>query len=348
MNHSSAGEGQLAPVRDRVVAPQSLGLPEGPQSIHWRVLADDDAPLIAELESRIAARDHPSWSQSVEELAEEFAHSWVDAPRDGVVALDERGTALAWGLVVSPPDPDTLVRVFLFGGVDPAHRGRAIGRRLLEWQRARALQKLAELEHRLPACVLSYAAERAPEHGTVLQRCGFGAARWFTTLECDLTSETPASLPPAGVTIEPFDASRSEAVRAAKNASFADHWGSQPTSREQWESTQSLPTFRGDLSRIARVGDEVVGFVMTEVNEDDWERLGASSGYISLVGTVREWRGRGIAASLLATVLDAYRAEGLQRAVLDVDADNPTGALGVYTRLGFAPTARDIAYRIEV
>jgi ribosomal protein S18 acetylase RimI-like enzyme len=38
---------------------------------------------------------------------------------------------------------------------------------------------------------------------------------------------------------------------------------------------------------------------------------------------------------VLASALDAIRADGLAVAVLDVDAENPTGALGLYERLGF-------------
>ena len=109
---------------------------------------------------------------------------------------------------------------------------------------------------------------------------------------------------------------------------------------------QSLPSFRPELCRIARRGEEVLGFVITEINEDDWERQGSRSVYIGLVGTVRESRGRGMASALLADVLAASRTAGLELAVLDVDTENPTGALGVYTRLGFVPTTRDVAYRV--
>lgn len=93
------------------------------------------------------------------------------------------------------------------------------------------------------------------------------------------------------------------------------------------------------------MGHEVVGFVVSEVNEEDWVRQGSKSAYIGLVGTVRAWRGRGLAGALLADVLIACRASGLVRAILDVDTENATGALGVYTRLGFVPTAREVAYR---
>jgi mycothiol synthase len=337
------------PLRDRVEAPGDLAVPDGPEGIQWRPLTVGDAAILAELQERISRRDHPTWSESIEELQEELEHSWVDPARDGLLALDADGVAVAWGLDVMPPDPESLVRVILFGGVDPAHRGRGIGRRLLSWQRHRARQRLAASPLALPAWVLGYAPDRSPEHGALLQRLGFEAVRWFTTLERDLRAPGPDPRPlPDDLRVAPFEAARSEQVRSARNAAFADHWGSQPTSREGWESTIGLPSFRPDLCRVAWNGDEVAGFVIVEVNEDDWERQGARSGYIGLVGTVREHRGRGLASALLADVLRGLRDAQLELAVLDVDTDNPTGALGVYTRLGFEPTAREVAYRIAL
>lgn len=336
----------LLPLSNRVNAPAELESPEGPEGIHWRPLSGDDVEAVTDLAERISSRDHPTWSESIDEIREELSHSWVDPARDGVLAVDADGLAVAWGLVSVPPEALTVVRVFLSGGVAPAHRGRGIGGRLLAWQHDRARQLLSVSPQSLPAWVLSYAAERSPEHGALLVHRGFEPARYFTTLECDLAQPHAAVAARADVTIEPYRATFSEQTRAAKNAAFADHWGSQPTSRESWDSMQSLPSFRPELCRIACAGDEVVGFVITEINEDDWERQGARSAYIGLVGTVRAWRGRGLASGMLAQVLEAYRAAGLEVAVLDVDTENPTGALGVYTRLGFAQTARDVAYRV--
>ena len=49
----------------------------------------------------------------------------------------------------------------------------------------------------------------------------------------------------------------------------------------------------------------------------------------------RPWRRRGLARALVAESLRALRDAGMTSAVLGVDADNPTGALGVYEDNGF-------------
>ena len=190
-------------LRDRVRAPDDAALPDGPEGIHWRSLTADDAATLTDLAERISARDHPTWSESLDELEEELGHSWVDPVRDGVLALDADGRAVAWGLVSSPPDPETVMRVFLSGGVDPAHRGHGIGRRLLAWQHARAQQMLSQSSSTLPAWVMSYAADVAPEHGRLLHRVGFEPARYFTTLECALAQPAHAVGLPDGVRVEP-------------------------------------------------------------------------------------------------------------------------------------------------
>jgi ribosomal protein S18 acetylase RimI-like enzyme len=43
--------------------------------------------------------------------------------------------------------------------------------------------------------------------------------------------------------------------------------------------------------------------------------------------------------------LIALRERGMAEAVLGVDADNPTGALGVYEANGFAVNHRELSYR---
>ncbi len=47
------------------------------------------------------------------------------------------------------------------------------------------------------------------------------------------------------------------------------------------------------------------------------------------------WRGIGLAKALLATSMQAFSADRIQYAGLDVDSDNPSGAVGLYSALGY-------------
>lgn len=58
-------------------------------------------------------------------------------------------------------------------------------------------------------------------------------------------------------------------------------------------------------------------------------------------------RGRGLATSLLAGVLSRSREQGFDRATLNVDTANPTGARGIYERAGFAGAYRQDFYKLD-
>ncbi|HET6986746.1 MAG TPA: acetyltransferase, partial [Kribbella sp.] len=57
---------------------------------------------------------------------------------------------------------------------------------------------------------------------------------------------------------------------------------------------------------------------------------------------------RGLARAALAKVLADGVQAGYQRAGLGVDADNPTGALGLYEGLGFTVHSKWISYRLPL
>ncbi len=155
--------------------------------------------------------------------------------------------------------------------------------------------------------------------------------------------------PKGELRIETYRPEFSEATRLASNDAFRDHWGSQSQNAEVWGKHREAEVSRNDLSFVAfgtnAAGEEeVAGYVITVVSPDDFEGQGFTSSYVELVGTRREWRGRGIAPALLVRVLEASKAEGFDKVVLDVDAENPSGALGLYTALGFEESNRTVAY----
>ena len=95
---------------------------------------------------------------------------------------------------------------------------------------------------------------------------------------------------------------------------------------------------------IGRLLACVLMFIVASALSADIE-LGLQRGWLSSVFTRRPWRRRGLAAALISRSLALLRERGMTSAALGVDADNPSGALGLYESAGFAVHERFCAWR---
>lgn len=100
--------------------------------------------------------------------------------------------------------------------------------------------------------------------------------------------------------------------------------------------------FRAELSPLAFDDADIVGYVLSYAGPGP-ERL-----YIGRVGVARPWWRRGVAGGLLVRMFEAARAAGRTTAALGVDADGPTGAVGVYERVGFSVELRATSYALPL
>ncbi|MFC7403761.1 GNAT family N-acetyltransferase [Georgenia alba] len=337
----------------RVDAPETPHTPQHPE-VTWRPATADDIDRIHALFLAAGAVDHPWWVMPREDVAADFEVSYIDPTRDTMIAVAPSGEVVAVGTATLGPGADTRLQAYVFGAVHPGWRGRGLGRQLAAWQHDRALQHLARADVDLPGWIVTYAEDHQDDVVALFARFGLAPARYFT--EMDWRPESAPPLPeialPDGLRIEPFTAELSEATRLARNDSFRDHWGSQPTVPEKWAKFVGSGTFRGDLSRVVVEdtddGPRVAAFALTTVDEGTFAAKGFTHGYVALVGVVREHRGRRLAPAVLTAQLRAITAAGLEGGVLDVDSESPTGALGLYERLGYTATHRSVALVREV
>ena len=159
---------------------------------------------------------------------------------------------------------------------------------------------------------------------TLLRGEGYAATRWFFEMTRPTLDDLPEAPLPPGLEVRPvLTEEQAVAVMLAEDEAFRDHWGHRPESdadRRRW-----LDDPRQDLSlwQVAYAGAEVAGVVFPLVDAAENERFGR-----------RPWRRRGVARALIVGALLALRQRGLTSAVLGVDADNPTGALGLYETVG--------------
>jgi len=304
-------------------------------SVTYRSLRDSDYDALARLLNVASIVDGRAQHQVGEEIREDFESHPVDLANHTLAAWDGDqlvGAVYAYYL----PSEVREVRCYLFGAVHPERRGNGIGRRLLEWGLERGTELLKTSEHDLPKYLRVDASRMNTSAIRLLERFGLEPIRYFADLRADLNEPTPATRATSGFRIVPWDLARNEEARAVKNAAFMDHWGSTPTAPEWWETQTSGFGSRPDWSYFAvNDDDRIIGHLITHRFENDDELLGAKYAWIDNIGTLAEWRGRGVASQLIATAVSKYREEGMQFAALDVDSANPTGAYHLYESLGF-------------
>ena len=317
-------------------------------SLELRPVTRDQAEEICALINRCEEHDGVPRVLSVEELLEDFDSPFVDVAVDTRAAY--RDDALAgWGWVWNPPSEVAQEKAYLFGEVDPAHRGTGVGRTLLAWCLTRAEERLRSRDHDLPRYIRVDAFDELEDRHRLYARFGFSPVRWFEELARPLTELPPVEVP-AGVVLVPWPNDRDEELLVVCNAAFADHWGSTPMDAETWHQQLHGHGARLNVSVVALddASGEVVAVCLNHAYPEDDERTGRREAWIHNLGTLREWRKRGVASALITWSLHAFAENGFTHAMLGVDADNPTGAARLYRDLGFELERRSTTREVEL
>ncbi|PBC70836.1 ribosomal protein S18 acetylase RimI-like enzyme [Streptomyces sp. TLI_235] len=289
----------------------------------------------------VEAEDHEDDHLGPDDLAEYLADPYCDFAR-GSVAFYDGPTMVGYGYLKARTEADPVHQMYYLGAVHPAYRGRGVGAALLAWAERAAPPLHRERYPDRPLTLYSSSLARNARASELYAAHGYTPARWFHGMTRDLTAPLPDIPAPPGIELRGFTAERSEDARMVRNEAFRDHWGSTESSEQGWAHMTSGPAFRPGLGFVAydvedgaADGGTPLGMVLAEEYAAHTEATGERDMYISLVGTRRAGRKRGIASALLVRALAEAREAGFATASLGVDADSPTGALGLYEHVGF-------------
>jgi mycothiol synthase len=256
-----------------------------------------------------------------------------DPSLDSALVLRDDGDLVGFGHVWN-----ANVEIRCFARVHPDAIGSGVGTALYDRlePRAAALAHGGGLADEALLTATSWAADTAAP--ALFRGRSFRELRHFLRMTIDLgRGETRPADPPDGVTLREFRPGEDDdALLAAWRDAFAGHWGVDTVDAERWwHDRRDAPgsAYDPSLWTVAEAAGEIVGFSLG-VERDDG---GTRSGYVSDVGVSPAWRGRGLAASLLTRSFQTFQARGAARATLDVDAENLSGALRLYRKVGMRP-----------
>ena len=313
-------------------------------SPHLRPVEPDELDALHQLITQIERAESQPYLTSREEVDELFGDV-INPAEENLRVLDDDGRLTGWAQVKHSPSGIKLERAFVHGGIHPDHKRTGRGTQILEWQTARATDRLADSPNDLEAIILAERYEWQDGKRSLFSAGGYEPARYFDELQRSLTHPIPHPVPLDGIDILPWAANHFEPSRLVYNDAFLDHWGTTPRSEAAWRS-DVMESFgrRLDLSFVAYEGDMMVGYCLNAHYPDDEEITGRRDGWVDSICTLASHRGRGIASNLIVHSLQAFSQFGLTSSMLGVDSDNPTGAYGIYERLGYRPLHRQVAH----
>jgi len=259
----------------------------------------------------------------------------LELERDTWLVQAPEGDLAAFGFVLWGESAQGHAEPFVL----PRYRGLGLGDALLETIEARALERagLAALDVQ-PRLRVFCGEDKVRRRGWLLDH-GYRAVREGCLMRLDLEDDAPPPAPlPVGIELREFAPGRDEeAVHAASDEAFAEHFLHVPSTLEEWRTRVfGRQGFDPSLWLVAWGGDQVAGESLAYEDGDE--------GYVDSLSVRAPWRGRGLGLALLTRVIGRAHDRGMRKIRLGVDAQDPTGALALYFRAGMYVERRRETY----
>jgi mycothiol synthase len=311
-----------------------------------RTYRPGDASRISHLANKVFEADGVPWRTDPAEQENwlSMANEKFDAARDAFL-VEVDGTLVAVADSEWVDTTDGLREIRMGAQVDPAWRRRGIGSWMQHMLEEHAVELAARYPTERPVVLGSWASDSETDRIALIKRFGFEPVRYFFEMARPTLDDIAEPMLPEGLEIRTVGTDQLKQLWDADVEAFLDHWGGFDGSDERFEQWKKDPKFDPSLFVVAWDGDEIAGGVINQINEAENTAFNRKRGWLMSVFVRRRWRRRGLGRAVVLRSLQVFRDLGMTSAGLGVDADNPTGALGLYTGTGFEVEMRSTAYR---
>ncbi len=320
----------------------------------WSATTPDeaDAAELAELLRRHEKHARGWASASEDDILVEVSAKGAMV-RDNIMLRDDKGVARGWASAHDRAAGRMLLLLVVDPRLDDSLADRA-AEVLLEWA-DEAATKVGQGRDLDDQQIDSGTFAGDDRQHRWLSRAGYTKVRTWWQMKRPVTpadAAMDATLKP-GVVIRRVEREGSSGmpeendlriVHDILEASFADHFNSHEETFDEFVfRLREDPGHRWDHWWVAELIEEgkdpepagtLVGTVSEGGIDKDGEKAPDGS-YVSYLGVLQSARGRGVAKSLLSTIIADAAERGRDRVGLEVDADSPTGADGLYVSMGW-------------
>ena len=317
-----------------------------PDLVFRKYRGEVDLPGMVDVYNGSREADGWDFYMTVEGMANTLANLSNTDPREEVLLAEVDGRIVGYGnhewLLEYSGERVHMLTLRLL----PSYRGRGIRRVIMDHLEARVHATATGHPPDASSTLSVWTCCKETSLLALLEARGFAPARHYFEMLRPLDEPIPDLPIPQGLEVrQPSGEEEYRTIFAADKAASQDEWGSFEPSERGYERYRNDPNFDPSMWVVAWDGDAVAGAVRNWIDEEENRVSGRLWGYTEDIFVVRPYRRRGLARALIARSLRMHADRGMTHANLGVDTENPSGALDLYTGLGYRMHKRYAVYR---
>ncbi|HEY61972.1 MAG TPA: GNAT family N-acetyltransferase [Anaerolineae bacterium] len=285
---------------------------------------------------------------SIPNLRRDWETPGFKLENDTCLVINPQGEFVGYQEVWTINNPP--VHPYIWGCVHPHFESMGIGSYLLTWGEKRAHQELSRVSQDLRVAIWADTDDRIEPAKRLLEEHGLYPIRYALRMMIEMSAPPPKPDFPKDIFLRSYNPKRdAKAVYQADNDAFRDHFGFIEESFEDGfpkfiHYFTNDETYDPTLWFIATSGDEIAGICLC----NKWSNDDRDAGYIASLGVRRPWRKKGLGMALLNHAFGEFYRRGKRKVSLDVDAENLTGALRLYKKVGMRVSRKFVRYEKEL
>ena len=285
--------------------------------------------------------------------------TYIDDPqtvkeRDIRIWEDESGRMVGFGkLWIAKQDEKPETDVYFMMRVHPDVRNQGLEEEMFQWAEGQAGSVAQERgqQGKVRTGMTIGTPEAVTYAEDVLKRNGYEPVRYWFKMARDLNEPIADPVFPEGFTVRHTEGpAEAEKWIDVFNNSFIDHWNHHDETVEShrfWLENNPNYNKERDLVAIAPDGTWAAFNFMVIYTEDN-EANNRKEGWVDILGTRRGYRKMGLGTAMLLVGMRKLKEDGMDTAVLGVDAENPSGALRLYEAVGFKQVKSSTTFSKDV